>query len=73
MGSMGKFSRITIRLKPHEEILFGRLIVDVRRRTGYPIPATEVVKNLMGFETRLAPLNDADRDLLRQDRKLSRA
>ncbi len=68
------YSRITFRLKPHEIIAFGRLMDMIRKRAGYAVPATDVVKSLMGFKTKLAPLTEEDRTVLRgNERKLSRA
>ena len=69
------FSRITIRLKPHEEKAFRALVQEIRHRAGYEVPATEVVKSLMGFKTKLAPLTDEDRAMLRppeKDKRLTR-
>jgi hypothetical protein len=67
-----EFERITIRLKPYEQETFKVLMSAVRQRAGYDVPATDVVKSLMGFKTKLAPLADADREILknRPDRNL---
>jgi hypothetical protein len=58
------FSRITIRLKAHEQNAFRALISQVRQKVGYEVPATEIVKSLMGFKTKLAQLSNEDRSIL---------
>lgn len=72
---MEDYARITIRLKPHERQNFGHLMEIVRSRAGYDVPATDVIKNLMGFKTKLAPLSEDDRAVLKKEtvRKLTRA
>ena len=75
MGAMAEnFGRITIRLKPHEKEAFGRLMAIIRTRAGYDVPATEVVKSLMGFNAKLAPLSEEDRAVLKNkiERKFNR-
>lgn len=69
------YSRITIRLKPYEQETFSNLIKMLRERAGYDVPATDVVKSLMGFKTKLAALKDEDRAILRKmpEKKLNRA
>jgi hypothetical protein len=68
------FSRITIRLKTHEQAAFRLLINEIRKRAGYEVPATEVVKSLMGFRTKLSDLSDSDRSILKQhEKKFNRA
>ena len=61
---MEDFGRITIRLKPYEKEAFRILVEKVRDRAGYAVPATEIVKSLMDFKTKLAPLSDEDRAIL---------
>ena len=59
------FSRITFRLKPYEQEAFKALVTKIRDRAGYDVPATDIVKNLMGFKSKLAALSEEDRALLR--------
>lgn len=70
-----EFSRITIRLKPHELRAFTELMTLVRTRAGYAVPATDVVKNLMGFKTKLSPFGESEKAILKQQklRKLENA
>jgi len=58
------FSRITIRLKPYEKEAFKELVSNIRSRAGYDVPATDIVKSLMGFKSKLAPLSEEDRTIL---------
>ena len=59
------YSRIAFRLKPYEQEAFKALVTLIRGRAGYDVPATDIVKNLMGFKSKLAPLSEEDRALLR--------
>lgn len=54
------FERITIRLKPYEQKIFKNLMDSLRDRAGYDIPATDVVKSLMGFKTKLSLITKED-------------
>jgi len=58
------FSRITIRLKPYEQEAFKVLVAKIRDRAGYDVPATDIVKSLMGFKAKLASLSEDDRAVL---------
>ena len=56
---------ITFRLNHYENEAFMALVAMVRERVGYDVPVTDIIKNLMGFKSKLAALSEEDRALLR--------